>query len=115
MKEMNIHFHKNVCVVLHPYLYKFDNNLILEKIKALNDNTKIFCAHEYTEQNLCFSQSIEPDNIMAQEHLTKVKQLRLNNQPTIPTTLKLEKQINPFLRCQSLVDFQNLRQKKDAW
>lgn len=70
----------------------------LEKLQALNDNTLIFCAHEYTQANIRFALSIDSDNQTLLNYASKVKQLRQNNQASLPTTLKLEKEINPFIR-----------------
>ena len=87
----------------------------LLKIKALNNLTLIYAAHEYTEQNLLFAKHVEPNNLDMQKHFLEVKKLRYKNLPSIPTTLKLEKKINPFLRAKSLTRFQELREKKDLW
>ncbi|QMT60001.1 hydroxyacylglutathione hydrolase [Legionella sp. PC997] len=72
---------------LHQSLYLF---------KTLPPTTKIFCAHEYTEQNLRFAQTVEPNNQVIQQYLNKI-----HNSPracTLPSTLELELLINPFLR-----------------
>lgn len=71
----------------------------LNKISALPDETKIYCAHEYTLNNLRFSQHVEPDNLAVTKHIHAAMTLRQNHEPTLPSTLKLEKEINPFLRC----------------
>jgi hydroxyacylglutathione hydrolase len=70
----------------------------LGKFKALPDNTKIYCAHEYTLSNLGFAQTLMPENPDLEDYLSKCEALRKNNQSTIPTTLHTEKKINPFLR-----------------
>lgn len=67
--------------------------------KTLPPNTKIFCAHEYTIQNLRFAQSVEPKNLAIIEHVQK-----LEKQSTIcslPSNLTLELSINPFLRTEN--------------
>ncbi|MDF1683324.1 MAG: hydroxyacylglutathione hydrolase [Legionellaceae bacterium] len=68
----------------------------IQQLKLLPDDTKVFCAHEYTRQNLKFSLSVEPNNQIAQEHLNFLK--AHPNQNSLPSTISLEKQINPFLR-----------------
>lgn len=70
----------------------------LDKLASLPDNTRLYCAHEYTRANLDFALAVEPDNPSLTARLTEVIQLRQNNQPTLPSTLTLEKQTNPFLR-----------------
>jgi hydroxyacylglutathione hydrolase len=71
----------------------------LQKLAALPDDTKIYCGHEYTENNLRFAQSVEPNNSEITNMMERVKQLRSNNKPTLPSTMKQEKMVNPFLRC----------------
>jgi len=64
--------------------------------KSLPPTTKVFCAHEYTAQNLRFAQSVEPGNQSIQHYAQKLKK---NYQTcTLPSTLALELSINPFLR-----------------
>jgi hydroxyacylglutathione hydrolase len=70
----------------------------LSKLTDLPDNTKVYCAHEYTQANLKFSLSVEPNNEALIKYSQKVTELRAKNQATIPTLIKVEKQINPFLR-----------------
>lgn len=71
----------------------------LQKIAALNDSIQIFCAHEYTLKNLQFAQHVEPSNPIIKKRIKAVELLRAKSQPTLPSTLALEKEINPFLRC----------------
>ena len=70
----------------------------LMRISHLPDDTLIFCAHEYTENNLKFAITVEPDNPALYQRQQEVLRLRQANQPTIPTTLEQEKKFNPFLR-----------------
>ena len=71
----------------------------LKKLASFSDDTKIYCAHEYTLNNINFAKSIEPDNADLLQRETDVIKLRAENKPSIPTTLSMEKKINPFLRC----------------
>lgn len=73
--------------------------LSLQKFMALPKETRVYCAHEYTLSNLRFAAAIEPDNTAIADFNNQCIELRKNNTPTIPTTLALEQQINPFLRC----------------
>jgi hydroxyacylglutathione hydrolase len=68
----------------------------------LPDETKIYCAHEYTLNNLRFAQLVEPSNRKINERIKYVISLLEKNQPSLPSTLREEKQTNPFLRCDSL-------------
>ena len=70
----------------------------LDKLSALPEQTRIYCAHEYTQTNLQFATTIEPTNADTKQWLNNVGQLRKANTPTIPSSLGLEKKINPFLR-----------------
>ncbi|HVV67869.1 MAG TPA: hydroxyacylglutathione hydrolase [Gammaproteobacteria bacterium] len=72
----------------------------LSHLKALPDETLVYCGHEYTGQNLQFAITVEPHNpdVMARISATNLK--RQQNLPTVPATLALEKLTNPFLRCQ---------------
>jgi len=73
----------------------------LSKLAALPEETRIYCAHEYTEANLRFAAAVEPDNPDIQAHREWTRIVRARNQPTLPSTIGLEKRINPFLRADS--------------
>ncbi|WP_198265535.1 hydroxyacylglutathione hydrolase [sulfur-oxidizing endosymbiont of Gigantopelta aegis] len=70
----------------------------LAKLLKLSDETMVYCAHEYTTDNLVFAQRVEPDNQQLQQRIEDTQILRNNNQSTVPSNLALEKQTNPFLR-----------------
>src|ERR1700738_1829632 len=70
----------------------------LLKVRALPDDTRIFCGHEYTQANIRFAKTIEPDNPVLIERAREVDKLRGESKPTIPSTLAQEKAANPFLR-----------------
>ncbi|MGX5913700.1 hydroxyacylglutathione hydrolase [Aliidiomarina sp. Khilg15.8] len=71
----------------------------LQRLDELPADTRVYCAHEYTQANLNFACAVEPDNAAAHQHLQKVRELRAAEQITLPSTLALEREINPFLRC----------------
>ncbi|PHS71464.1 MAG: hydroxyacylglutathione hydrolase [Methylophaga sp.] len=71
----------------------------LQQLADLPPQTKIYCAHEYTEANLVFAQTVEPNNIDIQQRIKDTLILRQRNLPSIPSTLTLELATNPFLRC----------------
>ncbi len=70
----------------------------LEKIRALPDDTLIYCGHEYTEDNLRFAALAEPNNTAIQQRIATSRAQRTRGEPTLPSTLALEKNTNPFLR-----------------
>ncbi len=73
----------------------------LKKLMALGDNVKVYCGHEYTENNLRFAMTVEPDNAKLAARYEQVKNLRARGQSTVPATMAEEKQTNPFLRWDS--------------
>jgi len=70
----------------------------LDKLAALPDATRVCCAHEYTLSNLKFACAVEPGNMALTAYRESVQALRANQQVTLPSTMLLERQINPFLR-----------------
>ena len=70
-----------------------------QRLMAYPDNSAIFAVHEYTRDNLRFAEHIEPDNQAVLMYKTKVRLLRDQEAATSPTTVGLEKLINPFARC----------------
>ncbi|HXY05016.1 MAG TPA: hydroxyacylglutathione hydrolase [Burkholderiaceae bacterium] len=71
----------------------------LTKIAQLPEQTKIYCAHEYTSANIRFALAVEPDNSELVSRSQACASARSRQQPTVPSTLALEKATNPFLRC----------------
>ena len=70
----------------------------ISKIRSLPEDTTLYCAHEYTEANLAFAMSIEPENPDLLSYGERVKDLRGRGLPTVPTKLEAELKANPFLR-----------------
>ena len=70
----------------------------LLKLRALPDNTRIYCGHEYTKANIRFAKTVEPVNAALKERETEVEKLLAAGQPTIPSIMRAEKAANPFLR-----------------
>ena len=71
----------------------------LQKLAALPDSTNVFCGHEYTLANIRFAKTVNPANAELLAREKKDTQTRAANLPTLPSTIKLEKDTNPFLRC----------------
>jgi hydroxyacylglutathione hydrolase len=70
----------------------------LLKLRALPDDTRIYCGHEYTGANIRFAKTIEPENAALRAREAEVDKLLAARKPTIPSTLAEEKAANPFLR-----------------
>jgi hydroxyacylglutathione hydrolase len=70
----------------------------LLKLRALPDDTQFFCGHEYTQSNIKFALTIEPENAALRARAQEVDQLRAAGKPTIPATIGAEKTENCFLR-----------------
>ena len=71
----------------------------LKRLRDLPDETKIYFAHEYTQKNIEFAMTVTASKDALMEYKKHVDLLRKKNLPTVPTTMKIEKLINPFLRC----------------
>jgi len=70
----------------------------LQQLAALPEQTQVYCAHEYTLSNIRFAKAVEPDNpdLLAREQ--DVLATLARHQPTLPSTIGLERRTNPFLR-----------------
>ncbi len=73
----------------------------LKKLAALPDDTQVYCGHEYTEKNLQFALTLEPNNPALKAKYEWTKKVRADGKFTIPSTIGDEKLINPFLRTDS--------------
>lgn len=71
----------------------------LGRLAALPGNTRVCCAHEYTESNLKFANAVEPANAALTRYTMACRALRAGGQPTLPSTIAQERAINPFMRC----------------
>ncbi len=70
----------------------------LMRLAALPDETKVYAGHEYTLANAKFAVTVDPENQALADRAREVEHLRDDGKPTLPTTIGLEKQTNPFLR-----------------
>jgi hydroxyacylglutathione hydrolase len=70
----------------------------LLKLRALPDDMRLYCGHEYTASNVKFALTVEPNNPALKARAAEVTRLRAENKPTIPVLLGEEKQANVFLR-----------------
>lgn len=70
----------------------------LKTLRALPDDTRVYCGHEYTLANARFAVTVDPDNEQLATRLGEIEALRADGKPTLPSTIALEKATNPFLR-----------------
>ncbi|MGH7016511.1 MAG: hydroxyacylglutathione hydrolase C-terminal domain-containing protein, partial [Caulobacteraceae bacterium] len=75
----------------------------LQRLAALPDETKVYCAHEYTEANARFALSID-DSVDLKSRSAKVFAARRKGEATVPTTIGEERRTNPFLRAPVLAE-----------
>ncbi len=90
----------------------FDN---MRKLEALPDNTMVYCAHEYTQSNGRYALTAEPGNAALIARMNDVDNMRLRGEPTVPTTIALERATNPFMRATSVVELAERRAAKDSF
>jgi len=74
-------------------------NHSLQRLAALPGHTRVYCGHEYTAANLSFALAVEPGNAAALEYRDTVALRRAADLPSLPSSLALERDVNPFLRC----------------
>jgi len=82
----------------------------LNTLAALPGDTRVCCTHEYTLGNLKFALEVEPDNAALVAYNAQCQALRANGQVTLPSSIRLEQQINPFLRSQQPTIMASARQ-----
>jgi hydroxyacylglutathione hydrolase len=95
------------------------------KLAALPDETLVYCGHEYTEGNLKFALTIEPENGEIKERYAKVREIRANAaddwhdatpaEMTVPSSIGKEKATNPFMRAESAAELGRIRELKDSF
>ena len=87
----------------------------LNKLMALPDDTRVFCAHEYTASNARFAVTVEPGNAALTARVQEITRLRAANQPTVPSTIGYERATNPFVRAATADEFAVRRSGKDSF
>lgn len=71
----------------------------LSRLASLPGHTRVCCTHEYTLSNLRFAQEVEPANAALDRYVRHCEQVREQGNPTLPSTIEIEREVNPFLRC----------------
>ncbi len=87
----------------------------MRKLEALPDETKVYCAHEYTEANGRYAVTAEPDNQALATRMDQVLAMRAKGEATVPTTIGEERATNPFMRASSADELAARRAAKDAF
>jgi hydroxyacylglutathione hydrolase len=76
-------------------------NASLNRLRDLPPDTRMYCGHEYTEANLRFALAVDPENQAARDYAGQVADLRAAGSPSLPSRLAVEREVNPFLRCEA--------------
>lgn len=101
----------------------------LSRLRALPSETRVYCAHEYTQSNIQFAVSVDPNNLALRTREAEVKRKRERGEPTVPSRLGEELAANPFLRADQsdfqaalgmagadpVAVFTEVRQRKDSF
>lgn len=87
----------------------------MRKLAALPDDTAVYCAHEYTQSNGRYALVAEPDNQALIVRMAAVDAMRTRGEPTVPTTIGLERETNPFMRANSVAQLAQRRAAKDSF
>lgn len=87
----------------------------MRKLEALPGDTRVYCGHEYTESNGRFALHVEPANDALIANMADVKAKRAKGEPTIPSTIALERATNPFMRAASVEELGARRTAKDSF
>ena len=90
----------------------FDN---MQRLASLPSETRVYCAHEYTQANGRFALSLRPDDSELKERMRMIDATRALGAPTIPTTIAQERATNPFMLAESVATFAALRKAKDVF
>ena len=90
----------------------FDN---MARLKRLPPETRVYCAHEYTQSNGSYALVAEPGNEAIQERMGRVAAARAAGEATVPTTIALERATNPFMRASSVEQLAERRAAKDMF
>jgi hydroxyacylglutathione hydrolase len=87
----------------------------MKRLEALPPETAIYCAHEYTLSNGRFALAIDPANAELIGRMVEVEAARERGEPTVPTTIALERATNPFMRARSAEELAERRAQKDRF
>lgn len=86
----------------------------LQRLAALPEDTRIYCAHEYTLSNGRFALTVEPDNAALAARVAAVEAARARGEATVPTSIGEERATNIFMRARDAEELAERRAAKDA-
>ena len=87
----------------------------LQKLAELPENTKVCCAHEYTEANLRWAVEQRPGDAVLAERLRDVCALRAKGDLSLPSNIEVERRTNLFMQASTATELGQLRNHKDQW
>jgi hydroxyacylglutathione hydrolase len=87
----------------------------MQRLAALPPETRVYCAHEYTQANGRYALHAEPDNPALIARMRDVDAMRARGEATVPTTIALERATNPFMRAGSVAVLAQRRSEKDQF
>jgi len=87
----------------------------MARLEKLPPETRVYCAHEYTQSNGRYALVAEPDNPAIRTRMAEVDAARAAGEPTVPTTIALERATNPFMRAGSIEELARRRAAKDVF
>ena len=87
----------------------------LARLTALPPETRVYCAHEYTQANARFAATVEPGNAALADRIVAIDAARARGEPTVPSTIALERATNPFVRARDVAEFAARRAAKDGF
>lgn len=87
----------------------------LQRLSRLPEETRVYCAHEYTLANARFAVTVEPENAALRARFAEVQAARAAGEATVPTTIGQERATNPFMRASSAAELAARRQAKDSF
>ena len=87
----------------------------MQRYLAMDDQTRVYCGHEYTQSNGRFALHVDPDNIALADRMKHVDARRALGEPTVPFTIGEERLTNPFMRAGSAERLGELRAQKDGF
>ena len=87
----------------------------MKRLETLPPETRVYCAHEYTQSNGRYALVAEPGNPAIRARMDAVDAARARDEPTVPTTIALERATNPFMRAGSVDELAERRAAKDVF
>ena len=87
----------------------------MKRLEALPPETRVYCAHEYTQSNGRYALVAEPGNAAIRARMDAVDAARARGEATVPTTIALERATNPFMRAGSVGELAERRAAKDVF